>query len=191
MFLFIHCSNPLHPTAFLQPLKCNFQLEHLHQTFLKLLISALLLDFFFLFDKHTNFKYKLNLSVSFLYHLSSGPRFLCWYQKLFFQLFQNSDSLLPTFFSPPEWNAIETEALILLILKHMLNININAFKDHWLFAEAVVIVVHCFGSAIIWLNEFSCWKVEKWKTKIPKYKFTLWLDCMYYIILKCDSYVLI
>lgn len=99
--IFVSLHSQLHPltsySAFLQlPLKCDFQLEHLNQTFLKLLISALLLDWFLLFDKHTHSKYKLNLSVFILYHLSSGPRFLCWYQKLFFQLFQSSDSLLPT-----------------------------------------------------------------------------------------------
>lgn len=139
----------------------------------------------------------LTLNTNLIFQFPSSTIFLLvlgFYADIrscFFSCFKILIHYCLLFFSPPEWNAIETEALILLILKHMLNININAFKDHWLFAEAVVIVVHCFGSAIIWLNEFSCWKVEKWKTKIPKYKFTLWLDCMYYIILKCDSYVLI
>lgn len=75
----------------------------------------------------------------------------------------------------------------------MLNININAFKDHWLFAEAVIAVVHCFGSAIIFndLMSFHTERLKSERLKIPEYKFTLWLACMYCIILRCDSHVLI
>lgn len=55
--IFISLHSQLHPlTAFLQlPLKRNFQLEHLNQTFLKFLISALLfgLVFFFVWQTHS------------------------------------------------------------------------------------------------------------------------------------------
>lgn len=51
----------------------------------------------------------------------------------------------------------------------MLNININAFKDHWLFAEAVVIVVHCFGSAVIF-NGLMSFHAEKLKSERLKFQ---------------------
>lgn len=124
------------------------------------------LTFFSLFNKYTYFKYKLNVSVFFLHHLSSATRFLCWYQKLFFQLFQNSDSLLPLFFfSPPEWNAIETKALILLILKHVLNINISCFHGSLLYLLkllkllSVVLEVPLF-SMTQWVFTLKGWKVK-------------------------------
>lgn len=50
----------------------------------------------------------------------------------------------------------------------MLNISINAFKDHRLFAEAVIIVVHCFGSAIIFNNLMS-FHTERLKSERLKF----------------------
>lgn len=51
----------------------------------------------------------------------------------------------------------------------MLNININAFKDPWLFAEAVIIVVHCFGSAIIF-NDLPSFHAERLKSDRLKFQ---------------------